>query len=109
MATAPSSNLRKGRFAPSGLLSPGMLWLILFFLVPMWTLLRIALSSKPNPYLPDYELTWELGNFGDAVSRFQPELIRSFGYAATATVLCILIGYPLAYFIALRGGRFRSV
>src|SRR5688500_5507757 len=100
---ATDPNLRKGRFAPYGLISPGLLWLILFFLVPLWTLLRIALSSKPNPYLPDYELTWEVGNFSDAVSRFRPELVRSFGYAAAATVLCILIGYPRAYFIARRG------
>ena len=46
--TEVDPNLRKGRFAPYGLLSPGMLWLILFFLVPMWSLLRIALSEKPN-------------------------------------------------------------
>ena len=102
-------NLRKGRFAPFGLLSPGMLWLILFFLVPLWTLLRIALSTKPNPFLPDYELTWRFSNFTDAVDRFQPELLRSFGYAGAATVLCILIGYPLAYFIALRGGKHRNL
>jgi spermidine/putrescine transport system permease protein len=106
---ATDPNLRKGRFAPYGLISPGLLWLILFFLVPLWTLLRIALSTKPNPYLPDYELTWEVGNFSDAVSRFRPELVRSFGYAAAATVLCILIGYPLAYFIARRGGKHRNL
>ncbi|MCU1497229.1 MAG: ABC-type spermidine/putrescine transport system, permease component [Acidimicrobiales bacterium] len=109
MAGKAPSSLRKGRFAPYGLLSPAMLWLILFFLVPMWTLLRIAVSTKPNAYLPDYELTWRWSNFSDAVSRFQPELIRSFGYAATATVLCILIGYPLAYFIAFRAGRWRTL
>jgi spermidine/putrescine transport system permease protein len=101
-------NLRKGRFAPYGLLSPGMLWLILFFLVPMWSLLRIALSEKPNPFLPDYNLTWHWANFTDAIDRFQSQLIRSFTYAGIATVLCIAIGYPLAYFIALRGGRWRN-
>ena len=80
MAAAPSpTSARVGSPRPGD--HPGLLWLILFFLVPMWTLLRIALSSKPNPYLPDYELTWEFGNFGDAVSRFQSELLRSFGYA----------------------------
>src|SRR5829696_3461508 len=86
-----------------------MLWLVLFFLVPMWTLLRIAVSTKPNPFLPDYELSWRWSNFSDAVDRFQPELVRSFGYAATATVLCILIGYPLAYFLAFRAGRWRTL
>jgi spermidine/putrescine transport system permease protein len=107
--TEVDPNLRKGRFAPYGLLSPGMLWLILFFLVPMWSLLRIALSEKPNVFLPDYEFTWHWSNFSNSIDRFQPQLIRSFTYAGIATVLCILIGYPLAYFIALRGGRYRNL
>ena len=109
MAEKAPTSLRKGRFAPYGLLSPGMLWLILFFLVPMWTLLKIAVSTKPNAFLPEYELTWRWANFSDAVTRFQPELVRSFGYAAAATVLCILIGYPLAYFLAFRAGKWRTV
>jgi spermidine/putrescine transport system permease protein len=100
---------RKGRFAPYGLISPGLLWLILFFLVPMWTLLKIAVSTKPNPYLPEYDLTWRWQNFGDAIDRFRPELIRSFEYAGAATVLCILIGYPLAYYLAFRAGRWRPL
>jgi spermidine/putrescine transport system permease protein len=86
-----------------------MLWLLLFFLVPMGTLLKIALSTKPNPFLPDYEFTWQWSNFSDAVERFQPELVRSFSYAAAATILCILIGYPLAYFLAFKAGKYRSV
>ena len=106
---AGENSLRKGRRAPYGLLSPGMLWLILFFLVPMWTLLRIALSTKPNPYLPEYEFTWEWSNFSTAVDRFQPELIRSFSYAAAATLICIAIGYPLAYFIAFKAGKHRTI
>ncbi len=106
---AGENSLRKGRRAPYGLLSPGMLWLILFFLVPMWTLLRIALSTKPNPFLPEYEFTWEWSNFSDAVDRFQPELIRSFSYAAAATLICIAIGYPLAYYLAFKAGKYRTV
>lgn len=106
---AGESTLRKGRKAPYGLLTPGMLWLILFFLVPMWTLLKIAVSTKPNPFLPDYVLSWRWANFSDAVSRFQPELIRSFSYAGLATILCIAIGYPLAYFLAFKAGKYRAL
>jgi spermidine/putrescine transport system permease protein len=106
---ASETSLRKGKKAPYGLLTPGMLWLILFFLVPMWTLLKIALSEKPNAFLPDYELTWRWANFSDAIDRFQPELIRSFTYAGIATILCIAIGYPLAYFLAFKAGRWRSL
>jgi spermidine/putrescine transport system permease protein len=75
----------------------------------MWTLLRIALSTKPNPYLPEYEFTWEWSNFSTAVERFQPELVRSFSYAAAATLMCIAIGYPLAYYLAFKAGRKRTV
>src|SRR6478609_7496968 len=86
-----------------------MLWLILFFLVPMWTLLKIALSTKPNAFLPEYEFTWEWSNFSTAVDRFQPELVRSFSYAAAATIMCIAIGYPLAYFLAFKAGKYRTI
>ncbi len=106
---AGENSLRKGRRAPYGLLSPGMLWLILFFLVPMWTLLRIALSTKPNAFLPEYEFTWEWSNFSNAVERFQPELVRSFSYAAAATIICIAIGYPLAYYLAFKAGKYRTI
>jgi len=109
MAAGDDTGQRKGRFAPYGLLSPGIIWLVLFFLVPMWTLLRIALSHKPNPYLPNYVFSWRWSNFSDAVDRFRPELLRSFEYAAIATVLCILIGYPLAYYIAVKSGRWKNL
>jgi spermidine/putrescine transport system permease protein len=106
---AAGSSLRKGRKAPYALLSPGMLWLILFFLVPMGTLLKIALSEKPSAFLPEYDFTWRWSNFSTAIDRFQPELIRSFAYAGVATMLCIAIGYPLAYYLAFRAGRWRSL
>ncbi len=109
MAGTTNTSLRKGRKSTYGLLSPAILWLILFFVVPMATLLKIALSTKPDPWLPNYTFAWEWGNFSDAVSRFSSELYRSFGYAAVATVLCILIGYPLAYFLAFRAGKWRSL
>ncbi len=109
MAGAANTSLKKGRRSTYGLLSPGLLWLLLFFLVPMGTLLRIALSTKPDPWLPVYEFDWRWSNFSDSIDRFSAELFRSFGYAAAATVLCILIGYPLAYYLAFRAGRWRTV
>lgn len=90
-------------------MAPGTIWLALFFLVPLVTLARIALSTKPNQYLPSYEFTWAFSNFSDAISDNWDILIRSFGYAAAATVACIILGYPLAYFIAFRGGKYRTL
>ncbi len=68
MAGTADSSSRNGRFAPYGLLSPGVLWLLLFFIVPMWTLLRTALSTKPNRYVPQYEFEWKFSNFTNAIS-----------------------------------------
>jgi spermidine/putrescine transport system permease protein len=104
-----NTTLRRARFAPYGLLSPGIIWLILFFLVPLWTLARIALSDKPNPFLPDYVFSWKFSNFTDAVSDNLALLGKSFLYAGLATLASIAIGYPLAYFIAFRGGKYRNL
>lgn len=109
MAGAANTTLKKGRLSTYGLLSPGVIWLILFFLVPMGTLLKIALSTKPNPWLPVYTFDWHWSNFSQSVSDFHDPLLRSFWYAGIATVACIAIGYPLAYFLAFRAGRWRSL
>lgn len=95
--------------APYGLLQPGMLWLALFFLAPLLTLLRAALSTLPSRFAVEAEFDWNWGNFADAFSDFGPQFQRGFGYAAVATVLCIVLGYPLAYVIAFRGGQWRNL
>jgi spermidine/putrescine transport system permease protein len=97
------------KLAPYGLLKPGMLWLALFYLAPLFTLLRLSLSSLPSRFAVDAEFTWEFQNYVDAFTDFGPQFTRAFLYAGTATVLTILIGYPLAYVIAFRGGRYRSL
>ena len=99
---------RRARFVPYALLTPGMLWLILFFLVPLTTLARMSLSVKKSRF--DFEPTfdWHFANFTDSISTYSDQFIRSFAYAGVATVLCILIGYPVAYVIAFRGGRYRN-
>jgi spermidine/putrescine transport system permease protein len=110
MADADDRSKRKARGAPYAMLAPGMLWLLLFFLVPLVTLVRTSLSEKGSAFDPnDIELTWRFSNYTDAISDNSEQLIRSFAYAGTATVLCILIGFPMAYVIATRGGRFKNV
>ena len=107
--TGSDRNLRTGRRVPYALALPGLAWLYLFFLVPLVTLLKVALSTKPDPNLPQYDFTWEWSNFTTAFTDFRPQLFRAFEYAAIATVLCILIAYPIAYFIAFKAGRWRNI
>jgi len=97
------------KLAPYGLLKPGMLWLALFYLAPLFTLLRLSLSTLPNRFAVEAEFDWNFGNYTTAFTDFGPQFQRGFTYAAIATVLTILIGYPLAYVIAFRGGKYRTL
>jgi len=100
---------RNARFTPYGLLTPGMVWIILFFLVPLLTLARMSLSVKESRFDLVLEFSWEFANFTNSISTYSAQFGRSFLYAGTATVACILIGYPVAYVIVTRGGRFKNL
>jgi spermidine/putrescine transport system permease protein len=95
--------------APYGLLKPGILWLSLFFLAPLWSMLEMSLSSKKSRFDFFPAFTWEWSNYSKALTDFGPQFGRSFLYAGIATILTLLIGYPLAYVIAFRGGKYRSL
>ena len=95
--------------APYGLLKPGMLWLALFFLAPVWSLLRISLSTKESRFSVQYNFSWAFQNYSTAFRDFGKQFEHAFVYAAIATVLTILIGYPLAYVIAFRGGKYKNI
>ena len=95
--------------APYGLLKPGILWLSLFFLAPLWSMLQMSLSAKEGRFDFFPTFSWEWGNYSTAFRDFGPQFTRSFLYAAIATILTLLIGYPLAYVIAFRGGKYKSL
>jgi spermidine/putrescine transport system permease protein len=97
------------KVAPYGLLKPGVLWLALFYLAPLITLLKTSLSTLPSRFAIKPEFDWNFGNYRDALTDNGGQFGRAFLYAGIATVLTILIGYPLAYVIAFRGGRYRSL
>src|SRR5215213_10323856 len=91
---------------PYLLLIPGLGWLLLFFALP---LVYMALESlKTGTIDTGFQLTWEFSNYTDALSEFDEQFLRSFEYAGLATLFALLIGYPLAYVIAFRGGRWRN-
>jgi len=100
-----SESVRR-RLAPYLLLGPGLIWLILFFVVPMYFMGRLALES--GSIEEGFRFTWQWSNFTGSVERFDDQFIRSFIYAGVATVIALLIAYPLAYAIAFRGGRWKN-
>jgi len=93
--------------APLLLLGPGLLWLAVFFLVPLGFLAYQSLQS--GSFLSGYTFDWAISNYSDAVGEYREQFLRSFLYAGIATVLCLAIAYPLAYWIAFRGGRWRNL
>jgi spermidine/putrescine transport system permease protein len=97
----------KQRLVPFWLLGPGLLWLVFFFVVPMYFMGELALYS--GSLRSGFEFTWAFENFSNALSGHEEQILRSFVYAGTATLLCLLIGYPLAYAIAFRSGRYKTL
>jgi spermidine/putrescine transport system permease protein len=91
---------------PYLLLSPGFAWLAIFFLVP---LAYLGYQSLRSGIFPVYEFTWEFSNFTEAISDYREQLVRSFVYAGIATVACLLLAYPLVYWIAFRAGPWRNL
>lgn len=100
------SALRR-RLAPYGLLGPGVIWLALFFVVPMFYL--ASLSLRTGNLAEGYHFDWAWSNFTDSLSAYDTQFIRAFVYAGVATVICLLVAYPLAYAIAFRAGRWKNL
>ncbi|HET8653665.1 MAG TPA: ABC transporter permease, partial [Gaiellaceae bacterium] len=92
---------------PYLLLAPGLAWLAVFFVVPLGFLAYQSLQSGSFDF--GYDFSWELSNYWDAISRYEDHLIRSFVYAGLATVIALVVSYPLAYWIAFRGGRWKNL
>src|SRR4051812_11395704 len=93
---------------PYLLLAPGLIFLLAFFVVPLGFLAYQSLESGNQATLT-YAFTWAWSNYGDAVRDYEGHFIRSFEYAAIATALALLVSYPLAYWIAFRGGRWKNL
>jgi spermidine/putrescine transport system permease protein len=95
------------RSAPYLLLAPGLAWLALFFVVPMYYLLNTSLQTGSLDV--GYTFSWAWSNYKDALTLYQNQFLRSIEYAGVATLFALAIAYPLAYWIAFRGGRYRNL
>jgi spermidine/putrescine transport system permease protein len=91
------------------LLLPGLLWLIVFFLVPTIQLAATSLYDPSGSLDTGYAMTWSFPNYVHALQEFQPQFLRSLVYATIATGLALLLAYPLAYSIAFKAGRWKNL
>ena len=69
----------------------------------------LAVSLYEGSLDTTFEFTWHWENFTDAITDYSTQFLRSFVYAGIATLLCLVIAYPLAYAIAFKAGRWRTV
>jgi spermidine/putrescine transport system permease protein len=92
--------------APYLLLLPGGLWLLLFYVIP--TLSMFSVSLQEGSLERGFQLTWNFGIYPEVLSSNSVQFARSLIYGLVATILCLVIAYPLAYTIAFRGGRWKN-
>jgi spermidine/putrescine transport system permease protein len=90
------------------MLAPGLVWLLALFVLPLLGLLPLSLAEKGSRFGLLFRFTGRIANYGEAWQQYGPLLLRSLLYAGLATALALAVGYPLACFIAFRGGRWRS-
>jgi spermidine/putrescine transport system permease protein len=98
---------RHRNLTPYLLLAPGLLYLAIFFVVPLGFLAYQSLES--GNFDVGYSFTWAWGNYWDAIQNYRGHFIRSLEYAGIATILALVLAYPLAYWIAFRGGRWKNL
>jgi spermidine/putrescine transport system permease protein len=98
---------RRRWLLPWLLMAPGLLWLAAFFVLP--NLQMVAMSLSSGTIRSGFDFTWNVGNYVTALTEFPLNFRNSLVYGGLATMLTFLIGYPLAYGIAFRGGRYKTL
>jgi spermidine/putrescine transport system permease protein len=99
------------RLAPYLLSAPGSLWLFVFFVVPLATMLLLSLETPiaSQGFLQaGYRFTWNFGIYGQGLSLYHTQFVRSVTYGTLVTLITLAVGYPVAYWIAFRGGRWKN-
>jgi spermidine/putrescine transport system permease protein len=108
-AEARPSRNRQQAWLPWLLLAPGLIWLLLWFALPLTQLLPVSLSDNADRFRMTLVFSGRLANYTEVMAQYAPVLARSLIYAAASTVLAVLIAYPLAWVIRFRGGRWKGL
>jgi spermidine/putrescine transport system permease protein len=97
---------RRRQLLPYLFLVPGLLWLVIFFLIPLLNQSYVSLQSGDSEL--GYSFTWNFSTYSDAISNYHEQFLRSLKFAGIATIIDLIIAFPLAYFIAFKAGRWRN-
>jgi len=108
--SGPKSGLKSRSYTPYLLLAPGLIWLITFFIIPIFSLASTSTMVRPEgAQIGTYLQELRFQNYVDAFVANQEQYVRSFVYAGIATILALAIAYPLAYMIAFKSGKYRNI
>src|SRR5919108_5393223 len=105
-ATERRPGFRRRGLVPYLLLLPGLAWLGVFYVWP--TIQMFFISLQEGSLALGYRLTWHWQTYADVFTKYDTQLLRSVAYGVIVTAGCLLISFPLAYFIAVRGGRWKN-
>ena len=98
---------RRRKLLPWLFLGPGLLWLLIFFLYPLLNQASVSLMTGDPEH--GYTFTWAFDTYWNAISDYKEQFGRSIVYAGISTLLCLIIGFPLAYFAAFHAGRWKNL
>jgi spermidine/putrescine transport system permease protein len=105
--TGPTLRARFGRAVPYLLLAPGLLWLVAFYVIPAVQMFTYSISK--GTLETGFEMTLTADAYATAIDRFGRQFLNSLMYGGAATILTLAIGFPVAYTIAFRGGRYKNL
>ncbi len=110
-ATEPPSRGRsyaaRRRLAPLWLMTPGGVYLLVFLIIPMGILVYTSLQSG-GAFSGRFYFDWDFANYTDQIVQYESQLIRSVSYSVIVTIACLLLAYPMTYWIAFYAGRWKS-
>ncbi|WP_395694149.1 ABC transporter permease [Nocardioides sp.] len=108
-APATAESGRRRGYLGYLLLLPAAAWLIVFFILPLYSLLATSLYDPAGSDFRGYEMTYEWSNYSNAIKDYWGPLVRALWYAGLATFFCLVLGYVLAYAIAFKAGRWKNL
>ena len=103
----PTLRARFGRTVPYLLLAPGLIWLVLFYAIPAVQMFTYSIST--GTLETGFTMTFGVDAYATAIDRFGKQFLNSILYGGLATIFTLAIGFPVAYTIAFRGGRYKNL
>jgi spermidine/putrescine transport system permease protein len=117
MALATGGVVGQRRWYYPALAAPGIIWLLLLFVLPVYAIAAVAFGTRDQIFalpIPAWNpLEWQFDTFTSTASEFltsgglQAQFIRTIVYVVVSVSICLVVGYPVAYYIARYGGRLK--